>query len=150
MIRTTRSLRRAVLAVVAAATFAAGSAAWAQDGTLPFTFDTARLANDRHTVVVRGTYTCPKLDLSATGGGTIDLTVNQGDVAGFGFVDITVCDGTTRTWRARVTSFGDRFRRGPAQGLASGLVTGKDAAGQTVTLQVAVLSPGQPITITRR
>jgi hypothetical protein len=84
------------------------------------------------------------------GGGTIDLTVNQDGVAGFGFVPIEVCDGTTRAWRAKVTSGAGRFRRGPAQALASGLVTGEDAAGQRVTLQVAILSPGQPITITRR
>jgi hypothetical protein len=146
----TRSLRRALVAVVAAAAVVAGPAASAQDGTLPFTFDTARLANDRHTVVVRGTYTCPKLDLPIGGGGTIDLTVNQGDAFGVGFVTIDTCDGTTRTWRARVTSATGRFRRGPAQALASGLVTGEDAAGQKVTLQVAILSPGQPITITRR
>jgi hypothetical protein len=145
--RTTRSLRRALLA----ATVAAGPAAWAQDGTLPFTIDTARLADDRHTAVVRGTYSCPELDLTVPGGGgTIDLTVNQGGVTGHGFVTIAVCDGTTRTWRARVTSTDGRFRRGPAQVLASGLVTGEDAAGQRMTLQVAVLSPGQPITITRR
>ena len=150
--RTTRPLRRALLAVVvAAATVAAGPAAWAQDGTLPFTVDTARLADDRHTVVVRGTYSCPELDLTVPGGGgTIDLTVNQGDAFGIGFATIDTCDGTTRTWRARVTSATGRFRRGPAQALASGLVTGTDAAGQTVTLQVAVLSPGQPVTITRR
>jgi hypothetical protein len=147
----TRSLRRAMLAVMVAATVAAGPAALAQDGTLPFTIDTARLAADRHTVVIRGTYTCPPLDLGVDGGGgTIDLTVNQDGVAGFGFVPIEVCDGTTQAWRARVTSGAGRFRRGPAQALASGLVTGEDATGQRVTLQVAILSPGQPITITRR
>jgi Family of unknown function (DUF6299) len=145
----TRSLRRAVLAVVTAATVAAGPAAWAQDGTLPFTVDTARLANDRHTVVVRGTYSCPELDLDVTGGGgIIELTVTQGDVTGFGIGFIEVCDGTTRTWRTRVTSTNGRFRRGPAQVLASARVTGRDAAGQTVTLRADIL--GQPVTITRR
>ena len=147
----TRLLRRAVLILAAAATVGVVPAAQAQDGTLPFTIDTARLASDRHTVVVRGTYSCPQLDLDVTGGGgTIDLTVNQGGVAGFGFVTIEVCDGTTRAWRARVTSAAGRFRRGPAQALASGLVTGEDPSGQRVTLQVAILSPGQPVTIERR
>src|ERR671915_11744 len=82
--------------------------------------------------------------------GTLPFTVNQGGVAGFGFVTIEVCDGTTRAWRARVTSSDGRFRRGPAQALASGLVTGEDPSGQRVTLQVAILSPGQPVTIERR
>jgi hypothetical protein len=145
----TRSLRRAVLAVVAAASLAAGSAAWAQDGTLPFTIDRARLADDRRDLVVRGTYSCPTLEIDR-GVATIDLTVNQAGVAGHGFVTIEVCDGTTRPWRARVTAAAGRFRRGPAQVLASGSVTGTDPSGQGVTLQVAILSPGQPITITRR
>jgi hypothetical protein len=135
--------------VVAAATVAAGPAAWAQDGTLPFTIDTARLADDRHSVVVPGTYSCPRLDLDVTGGGgIIELTVTQGDVTGFGIGFIQLCDGTTRTWRARVTSADGRFRRGPAQVVATARVTGQDAAGQTVTLRADIL--GQPITITRR
>jgi Family of unknown function (DUF6299) len=145
----TRSLRRPVLAVVVAATFAAGSAAWAQDGTLPFTIDTARLADDRRDVVVRGTYRCPTLEIDG-GVATIDLTVNQAGVVGHGFATIEVCDGRTRSWRARVTAAAGRFRRGPAQVLASGILTGVTPAGEPVTLQVAILSPGQPITITRR
>jgi hypothetical protein len=145
----TRSLRRAVLAVVAAATVAAGPAAWAQDGTLPFTIDKARLADDRRDVVVRGTYSCPTLAIDGVVA-TIDLTVNQAGVAGHGFVTIEVCDGKTRTWRARVTAAAGRFQRGPAQVLASGFVRGVTPAGQDVTLQVAILAPGQPITITGR
>ena len=131
-------LRRTVLTVVAAATVAAGPAAWAQDdGTLPFTVDTARLASDRHTVVVGGTYSCPPLDLNVTGGGgIIELTVNQRDVRGVGFAFIEVCDGTTRTWRGTVTSTDGRFRRGPAQVLASARVTGQDPAGREVQLRV--------------
>jgi hypothetical protein len=42
------------------------------------------------------------------GGGTIDLTVRQGRVEGFGGVPIEVCDGTTRAWQADVTTFGER------------------------------------------
>jgi hypothetical protein len=146
-------MRRVILTVMVAATVAVAPAALAQE-PLPFTIDTARLAADRHTVVVAGTYTCPELNLDVVGGGgTIDLTVRQGRVEGIGYVHIQgrVCDGTTRTWEADVTTFGERrFQRGPAQALASGLVTGENATGQRVTLQVAILSPGQPITITRR
>ena len=52
------ALRRAVLAVAVLAALAVGPAAWAQDETFGFTVDGARLAADRHTVVVRGTYLC--------------------------------------------------------------------------------------------
>jgi len=121
----------------------------AQDETLPFSIDRARLAADRHMVVVSGTYTCGPLDLDVVGGGgTIDLTVRQGSVEGFGFVPIEVCDGTTRAWRADVTTFGQRpFRRGVARAVASGLVNG-ERDGQPVTLRVDI--PSQRITITRR
>jgi hypothetical protein len=144
----TRSLRRMVLAVVAAAVVAVAPAARAQE-PLPFTIDTARLATDRHTVVVAGTYTCPLLDLEVTGGGgTIDLTVSQGGISGFGGVPVTVCDGTTRAWQADVTTFGDRrFKRGPASVSASGDVNGEDASGQPVHLRVEI--DRQRITITR-
>jgi hypothetical protein len=109
----------------------------------------AVLAADRHTVVVGGTYTCGPLDLDVVGGGgTIDLTVRQGGVEGFGGVPIEVCDGTTRAWRADVTTFGQRpFRRGAARAVASGLVFG-ERDGQPVTLRVDI--PSQRITITRR
>jgi hypothetical protein len=145
----TRSLRRAMLGVMVAATVAAGPAALAQDGTLPFTIDTARLAADRHTVVVNGTYTCGPLDLAVVGGGgTVDLTVRQGEVVGFGFVPILVCDGTVQTYQAAVTTFGARqFKRGAATVSASGLVQG-ERDGEVVTQRTVLVD--QRITITRR
>ena len=146
------ALRRAVLAGTVAAVLAVVPAAWAQPGTLPFTIDTARLAADRHTVVVAGTYTCPRLNLDGTGGGgTIDLSVNQGRVQGIGYVHLqgTVCDGTTRAWQVNVTTFGEpRFQRGPARVSASGDVNGDDPSGQPVHLRVEI--DRQRITITRR
>jgi hypothetical protein len=62
----------------------------------------------------------------------IDLTVSQGGVNGFGGVTVEVCDGTTQTWQAEVTTFGE-----PAftTGRASGLVFARDPAGQEVTLR---------------
>lgn len=142
------ALRRVILAVLVAATVAVGPAAWAQDETLDFTIDAARLAADRHTVVVSGTYTCGPLDLDVVGGGgTIDLTVRQSRVEGFGFVPIEICDGTAQTWQEDVTTFGDRlFKHGAARASASGLVNG-ERDGQPVTLRVDI--PDQPITITR-
>jgi hypothetical protein len=145
----TKSLRSALLAMVVAAAVAAGPAAWAQDGTFPFRADRARLAADRHTVVVGGTYTCGPLDLDVvSGGGTVDLTVRQGRVQGFGFAPIEVCDGTAQAFQAAVTTFSEPvFKRGGATLLASGQVRG-ELDGVRVTL---VPAPGrQRITITRR
>jgi hypothetical protein len=140
-----------MVAVVAslALMVAVAPAAWAQDETLPFSIDRARLATDRHTVVVSGTYTCGPLDLDVVGGGgTIDLTVRQGRVVGFGFVPIEVCDGAVQAWQADVTTFGERrFKRGAARASASGLVNG-ERDGQPVTLRVDI--PDQRIDLTRR
>jgi hypothetical protein len=102
----TLALRCVVLAVLAAA-IAVTPAVWAQDETFAFTVDAVRLAADRHTVVVSGTYTCGPMDLNVVGGGgTVDLTVRQGQVTGFGFVPIQVCDGTAQPYQAEVTTFG--------------------------------------------
>jgi hypothetical protein len=132
-------LRRAVLAVLVAAlvAVAAAPAALARDPRLLFAVDGARLTTDPHTVTVSGTYRCPVLDLNVPGGNTIDLTVSQGDGNGFGQVTIEVCDGTTQTWQANVTTFGaPAFTAGSASALASGLVFARDPAGQAVTLRV--------------
>jgi hypothetical protein len=132
-------LRRAVLAVLVAAlvALAAAPAASARTPRLRFAVDGARLTADPHTLVVSGTYRCPVLDLNVPGGITIDLTVSQGGVNGFGGVTVEVCDGTTQTWQAEVTTFGEpAFTTGRASALASGLVFARDPAGQEVTLRV--------------
>jgi hypothetical protein len=132
-------LRRAVLAVLVAAmvAVAAAPAAVAREPRLRFAVDGARLAADPHTVVVSGTYRCPLLDLDVPGGNTIDLTVSQGGVNGFGQVTVDVCDGTTQDWEVPVTTFGEpAFTTGRATAVASGLVFAVTPAGKEVTLQV--------------
>ena len=143
------ALRRAILTVTVAAVLAVGPAAWAQGETFGFTIDAARLAADRHTVVVSGSYTCGPLDLNVVaGGGTVDLTVRQGRVTGFGYVPIEVCDGTAQDWQEEVTTFGGPiFKRGAARASASGYVQG-ERDGQPVTQLASVTN--QRITITRR
>ena len=90
----TRSLRRAFLAVMVAATVAVAPAALAQDGTLPFAIDTARLAADRHTVVVAGTYTCGPLTRPC---GRRRLT--SGRAAPRSLCPDHTCDGTAQAFR---------------------------------------------------
>ena len=117
------AIRRAVLAVIVAATLAAAPAAWALDQTFGFTVDTARLAADRHTMVVSGTYTCGPFD--TTDRGVVDLTVQQGRTTGFGYVPILTCDGNAHTYQAEVVSNSDRqFKPGAATATASGYVEG--------------------------
>ena len=101
-----------------------------------------------HAVVVRGTYTCGPFDTNVTGGGgTVDLTVVQGGVTGFGGVPIRVCDDTPQRYHARVTSNSElRFMGGAATVSASGLASG-ERDGQPITQRTALFD--QPITIAR-
>jgi hypothetical protein len=144
----TRSFRGALLAMVVAAAVAAGPAAWARDETFPFRADKARLAADPHTVVVSGTYSCGPLDLDVVGGGgSVELTVSQGQVQGFGYAPVEVCDGSAKAFQGEVTTFGQPvFKRGGATLIAGGQIRGQ-RDGQDVTL---VPTPRrQRITITR-
>ena len=114
---------RAILTVTVAAALAVGPAAWAQDETFGFTIDAARLADDRHIVVVSGSYTCGPFD--TTGPGFVDLTVVQGPTTGFGSVPILRCDGSAQAYQAELVSNSDRrFKRGDARATASGYVEG--------------------------
>jgi Family of unknown function (DUF6299) len=139
-------LRRAILTVTVAAALAVGPAAWAQDETFGFTIDAARLATDRHTVVVSGSYTCGPFD--TTGPGFVDLTVVQGRTTGFGSVPIRFCDGSAKAYQAAVVSNSDRqFERGVARATASGYVEGvRGGLGFRQTTRV----DNQRITIKRR
>jgi len=139
-------LRRAILTVTVVAVLAVGPAAWAQDETFGFTIDAARLAADRHTLVVSGSYTCGPFD--ATGPGFVDLTVVQGRTTGFGSVPIQLCDGSAQAYQAQVVSNSDRqFKRGAARATASGYVEG--FRGDLRFLQTTRVD-NQNITIQRR
>jgi hypothetical protein len=142
------ALRRAILTVTVAAVLAVGPAAWAQDETetFGFTIDAARLATDRHTVVVSGSYTCGPFD--TTGPGFVDLSVVQGLTTGSGSVPIELCDGSAQAYQAELVSNSDRrFKRGAARATASGYVEG--SRGDLRFLQTTRVD-NQPIIIMRR
>jgi hypothetical protein len=140
------ALRRAILTVTVAAVLAVGPAAWAQDETFGFTIDAGRLAADRHTVVVSGSYTCGPFD--EIGPGFVDLTVVQGRTTGHGSVPILLCDGSAKAYQAEVVSNSDRqFNRGAARVTASGYVEG--FRGDLRFLQTTWID-NQRITIKRR
>ena len=94
------------------------------------TFETrhANLAADPIAVVLRGTYSCGPFPGGVPDRGVIDLTVRQAgtseQVTGFGFVEPTVCDGTSQRFTAEVTAVSGSFRRGLATWSASGFVEG--------------------------
>jgi hypothetical protein len=141
------ALRRAILTVTMVAALAVGPAAWAQDETtFGFTIDAARLAADRHTVVVSGSYSCGPFD--EVGPGFVDLTVVQGRTTGHGSVPILRCDGSAKAYEAELVSNSDRrFKRGAARATASGYVEGvRD--GQPFLQTTGI--DNQRITITRR
>jgi hypothetical protein len=140
------ALRRAILTVTVAAVLAVGPAAWAQDETFGFTIDAGRLAADRHTVVVSGSYTCGPFD--EIGPGFVDLTVVQGRTTGHGSVPILLCDGSAQAYQADVVSNSDRqFKRGAGRATASGYVEG--VRGNLRFLQTTRVD-NQRITIKRR
>ena len=114
--------------------------------TFGFTIDAARLAADRHTVVVSGSYTCGPFD--TTGAGVVDLTVVQGRTTGFGYVPILLCDGSAQAYQAEVVSNSDRrFKRGAARATASGYV--EELRGDQGILHTTRVD-NQRITIKRR
>ena len=112
------------------------------------TFETkhANLAAEATVVVLRGTYSCGPFPGGVPERGVIDLTVRQESpseqVTGFGFVEPTVCDGTSQRFTAEVTAVLGSFQRGLATWSASGFVESADGT-QTVFV------PDTPIRIKR-
>jgi hypothetical protein len=101
----------------------------AADAGLTLRAGTATLGPDRTSVVLRGTYTCGPFASGRPDRGVIDLTVEQnraGDlVRAFGFLEPTVCDGTSQQFQAPLTGTdGQRFKQGAATWSASGYVEG--------------------------
>jgi hypothetical protein len=126
MNRTARATVIVLLALTAAVIPAAGMAA---DAGLTLTADTATLGPDRTGVVLRGTYSCGPFASGRPDRGVIDLSVEQhrpgGTVAAFGFLEPSICDGTSQPFEVTLTGTGgERFRQGAATWIASGYVEG--------------------------
>jgi hypothetical protein len=131
-----------VLTAILAA--AVGAAA---DPGLTVAAETATLGPDRTSVVLRGTYRCGPFATGLPDRGVIDLSIEQGRpggaVASFGYLEPSVCDGTSQPFEVTLTGTGGkRFRRGVAAWSASGYVEG-DTGVQHVQV------PPTPITLIR-
>jgi hypothetical protein len=126
MHRTARTTVTVLLALIAALIPAAGVAA---DAGLTLTADTATLGPRRTSVVLRGAYSCGPFASGRPDRGVIDLDVRQtrtgGMVAAIGYLEPSICDGTSQPFEVTLTGTGSkRFRPGPATWSASGYVEG--------------------------
>jgi hypothetical protein len=114
---------------------------------LTLTARSATLGSGQTSVVLRGSYTCGPFASGLPDRGVIDLTVEQvlpsRTVTAFGYLEPSVCDGTSQRYRITLTgTSGQRFRTGSATWAASGYVEGD------TSLQHVHVEPTQ-ITLTR-
>jgi hypothetical protein len=121
-----RMLRSAVvMAAVAAALLVPGQTAVA-DPTLRVSVTGARLASGGLQVVLTGQYVCGPF--SPDSDGVFDLTVVQ-EATGYGYLYLTVCDGSSQAWSAPVDSVGGQFVRGRAKVSGSGYACDRGPVG---------------------
>lgn len=115
-----------VVAVVAAAFVGVGQPA-VGEGTLRVSVSGARLAAGGAQVVLSGRYVCGPF--SPDSDGVVDLSVVQAGTTGYGYLFLTVCDGSGQDWSAPVDSVGGQFVRGAAQVSGSGYACDRGPGG---------------------
>lgn len=119
-----------VMTAVAAVVLGTGHPAVA-DPTLQVSVTDARLAPGGLQVVLTGRYVCGPF--SPDSDGVVDLTLVQGTgTTGYGYVYLTVCDGSTQVWTSPVDSVGGQFVRGRAQVSGSGYACDRGSGGGCV------------------
>lgn len=130
---TRRLLRLGVVAsalasALAAAVLGAGGTATA-DPTLLVSVTSARVASGGQQVVLSGRYQCGPF--SPDSDGVVDLTAVQdpGPVTGYGYLYVTVCDGSEQSWSAPVDSVGGQFVPGRARVSGSGYACDRGPGG---------------------
>jgi hypothetical protein len=100
----------------------------AQDG-LTVTATSAELGPHRTSVVLRGSYSCGPFASGVPDRGVIDLSIEQVRrghmVSAFGFLEPSVCDGSSQLFEVVLSGTGgQRFRAGAATWAGSGYVEG--------------------------
>ena len=126
-------LRRlgAVTATVAAVLLGSGQAATA-DPTLWASLDSVlRLTPGGLQIMATGEYLCGPLSPSSDG--VVDLTIEQLGTTGYGYLFLTVCDGSRQTWSAPVDSVGGPFANGRAQASVSGYACDRATGADCLT-----------------
>lgn len=114
-----------VMAAVVAAVLGSGQAATA-DPVLRVSVTGAQLASEVQ-VVLSGRYVCGPF--SPGSDGVVDLDVTQADTKGYGYLYLTVCDGSTQTWSAPVDAVSGEFVRGRAQAVGGGYACDRGPGG---------------------
>jgi hypothetical protein len=141
-------VRRTIpLLVVVWAVAVGGAEAVAADDGLTVAATSAELGPHRTSVVLRGSYSCGPFVSGVPERGVIDLSVEQvrqgRTVTAIGFLEPSVCDGTSQPFDVTLTGTGgQRFRAGAATWAGSGYVEGDTG------LQHVQVAP-TPITLTR-
>ena len=115
-----------VTAAVAALVIGVGQPAVAEP-TLQVSVTGAQLTPGGLQVVLSGRYVCGPF--SPDSDGVVDLTVVQGGTTGYGYLYLTACDGTAKTWSAPVDSVGGQYVRGRAQVSGSGYACDRGPVG---------------------
>jgi hypothetical protein len=122
-----RLLRLGVLVMTVAATVLGPSQSAIADPTLQVSMSGASLVTGGLQVVLTGKYVCGPF--SPDSDGVIDLTVRQSGTTGYGYIYLTVCDGSTQTWSAPVDSVNGQFVRGRAQVQGGGYACDRGPGG---------------------
>jgi hypothetical protein len=126
-----RMLRLGVVMTAAAAAVLSSGQPAVADPMLQVSLTGAQLAPGGSQVVLTGRYVCGPF--SPDSDGVFDLTVQQAGTTGYGYLYLTVCDGSTQTWSAPVDSVGGLFVRGRAQASGSGYACDRGAGGGCVS-----------------
>jgi hypothetical protein len=124
-----RTARTALVVLLALPALLIPAARVSADAGLTLSANTATLGPHRTSVVLGGTYSCGPFASGRPDRGVIDMSVEQvrpsGTVAAFGYLEPTVCDGTSQPFEVTLTGTGGkRFRQGMATWIASGYVEG--------------------------
>jgi hypothetical protein len=119
-----------VMTALVAAVFGTGQSAIAEP-VLQVSVSSAHLASGGLQVVLAGRYTCGPF--SPGSDGVVDLTVTQQwgpiDTTGYGYLYLTVCDGSVQAWSAPVDSVSGQFVRGRAQAVGGGYACDRGPGG---------------------
>ena len=118
-----------VVAAVVAAVLGTGSSAVAEP-VLQVSVTGARLAAGGAQVVLSGRYVCGPF--SPDSDGVVDLDVRQAEIFGFGYLYVTVCDGSTQTWSAPVEAINGDYVRGRAEAVGGGYACDRGPSGGCV------------------
>jgi hypothetical protein len=119
------------VAAVAATMFGLGQQAVA-DPALDVSVTGARLQPGGLQVVLTGRYVCGPFTPGSDGVVDLDLRQAAGSqtTVGYGYVYLTVCDGTSQSWSSPVDSVGGPFVRGRAEVIGGGYACDRGPGGE--------------------